>query len=195
MKPLLDTDRLIIAGAALLAVMGPVMLLWPEAPSIDLPARPAVTRLHMAAADPLGPALETPLFNIGRSPLPPEPPPSAEATAEAVPPAPPPMLVGTIARRQGGGVALIKTNAGETVALSVGEEADGWRLVSVGESRAVLDQGGRREALTLDFRNKEQAVAGGGVAVNAPTTNSAASPIATPASFISNTPSQDGPTG
>jgi len=195
MRPLLDADRLIIAAAALLAVMAPVILLWPEAPSIDLPARPTVTSLHMVAAEPLGPVLRKPLFNIGRSPLPPEPPAPPEAVADATPPPPPPTLVGTIARRQGGGVALVKYSAGETAALRVGEEVDGWRLVSVGESQAVLDQGGRRETVTLDFRNKDRAIAGGGTPDSPSPASEPTSLPATPANFISNAPPPGGPTG
>lgn len=190
MKPLLDTHRLIIAGTALLAVIVPATLLWSQRPAIDLPARTAITPLRIVAAEPLGPAIETPLFNIGRSPLPPEPPASAVATAEAAPPAPPPVLVGTIARRRGGGLALVKNNAGETVALRVGEEVDGWRLVSVGESEAVLDQAGRRETAALDFRNKNQAAGAAPAA-----TDQNALPSSGPAQPILTAPAQGGPTG
>ena len=142
--------------SAAFAILVPAILLWPHAIPVEAPPRARVTSVAVASIPGIDALIAAPLFNAGRSPL---PLPGAEV-ADAAPPPPPapaPTLVGVITRGRGGGVALVKSQTGETVTLPVGGTVDGWRLIAVARSQAVFDMGNRRESVTLEFGKKSGA--------------------------------------
>jgi hypothetical protein len=131
-------------------------MLWPEGRAEPAQASLGIpTKLVIRAAEPPAAILEKPLLNVERSPMEAIAP-EAASFEEAAQPSSPPQLVGAVVRTRRAGVALVRNATGETVMLRPGEEADGWRLVSVGSSQAIFDQSGRRETVTLDFSNRDQ---------------------------------------
>lgn len=162
MSPLLNREYVAIAICAVVAVLGPAILLAPEN---DAPPEVEVLKLSTAkprAVDAELPSaiLEFPLFHAGRAPLVLENATAeAQETAAAPPSPPPPILVGVVARRKGKAIALAKNAAGETVSLTVGDQVDGWAVSAIGASAVTFDQADRRETIALDFRNKEKGAA------------------------------------
>jgi len=138
-----------VAASATAAILVPALLLWP---SEDLPEpapQATLTVVNTIEVPPLAAQIEAPVFSPARTAA--QTPAAADPTVEQAPPAQPPLLVGTIAHRRGDGVALVRNAAGETVALSPGQEADGWLLEAIGEGRVTMAQLDRRETLVLDF--------------------------------------------
>jgi len=144
-----------LVGAALLAILCPIVLLWPGE-QIERPPPPSrLTRFGSPPALAFQDAVfDAPLFNAERSATPVGDP--ADVQEAAAPVAPPPQLVGTIAGRGGDSVALIKDASGEAHTLRIGEDIDGWRLVSIGNGTATLDHAGDRQTIALDFLNRDQ---------------------------------------
>jgi hypothetical protein len=146
--------QLTIAAAVCIAITVPSWVLWPARYSIPVQPEIGMTKLRVSRAAELDAALRMPLFTIDRTPAP-----DVELAEDASDPAAvsaPPILVGTIANGRAQGIVLAKTLTGETVTLTVGSEVDGWRLVRIGNGSAQFEQGGRRETVTLDFRNRMQ---------------------------------------
>jgi hypothetical protein len=158
----LRTPWAALAVAAAAAVAAPALLLTadpapapPQPPGrFDLP-----TRVEPTQPGTLSYALVAPPFTAGRKPAPPESaagatPPPAAAQPPAPPPPPLPRLVGVASGGRGRAVALVKTGSGETLVLSSGASADGWRLVAVGRDQATFERAGERQTARLDFGNK-----------------------------------------
>lgn len=148
-------ERMALAGATLLAVLCPIVLFWPSE-YIERPRPPSrLTRFGAPPAVALqGTVFDAPLFNAERSAQPAGDQAEIQAAAAALV-APPPQLVGTIAGRAGDSVALIKDSGGEAHTLRIGEDVDGWRLVSIGNGTATLDRAGDRQTVALDFSNRK----------------------------------------
>ena len=98
---------------------------------------------------------ERPLFRPSRRPPPPAPvaQPEAPATPVETPVVasePPPFdLVGAAVGKRDA-IALLRNRArGEVVRLRRGEEAEGWRAVSIGLRSVTLERDGRTESLAL----------------------------------------------
>lgn len=148
----------VIGAAAALAVGLPWWLL--SSRPIELAETPPipVSTLSLSRVGQLDVALVSPPFSPTRRPIPAggDPSQSAGAAAAAVPAPPPvpPQLVGLVAASRGKAVALIKAASGETVTLSPGESIDGWKLVRVSRDEAVVENGGARQSLRLDFANR-----------------------------------------
>lgn len=147
-----------IGAAAALAVGLPWWLL--SSRPIELPETPPipVSTLSLSRVGQLDVALASPPFSPTRHPIPAggDPTQSAGVAAAAVPVPPPvpPQLVGLVVASRGRAVALIKAASGETVTLAPGESVDGWKLVRVSRDEAVVENGGARQALHLDFANR-----------------------------------------
>lgn len=147
---------LAIAGATLVGV--PTLLLWPR--PLPVPATaPAVTAPPVGDPTPvlLKAALSTPIFSQSRAFA---VPPSTSGPSVAAPPAatPPPELVGVLASRSGGGIALLRPAGGTaTTVLAAGETIGPWRLVHVSRRGVVMRSGVERLALALDVTKRSDA--------------------------------------
>lgn len=151
----LNSELAAILAAAATAVAMPIYMLHPSDPPAEHSLRLAATQLPPPADLALrGTALEAPLFNPDRTPPPAPGDDTTEDGATAAPPAAPPLLVGTIGKRGGTWVALVKNSAGETLTVHAGKVVDGWTVIAVGNGGATVDQNGRREQISLDFSNK-----------------------------------------
>lgn len=155
---LVETRWVIVAGAAALAIAMPTVLLRGDGIEVPSAAPAPPTELGELQTASLSYALAAPPFDPDRTPG------GDAAAADAASAAPPPpaqlpRLVGLISGARGRSVALVRTANGETVTIAPGEEADGWRLVSVGRDQAVFDLAGNRQTATLDFSNKVSAPA------------------------------------
>ncbi len=124
-----------LAGAALLAVALPIMLLRPGAP--PEPKAPRVLPpLTAPAAPPLAHVFDRPLF-------------AAPASAAENLPADAPQLTGIVGRLGSDAVALVRTAQGSSRSLAIGDSVDGWRLESLSIDAALFSRGGQRARVPL----------------------------------------------
>jgi len=145
-----NRDRMILAGAAALAVAIPVGFVWPVHEPVREVATQVLTPIPVISAKLTGAASKKPLFSPDRKAH------DVDAGTDATPgsgAAAPPQLVG-IVLGPGRGVALIKLASGETVTAGPGEVAGEWRVDTIGRSQATLSGGGQHLTITLDYRNK-----------------------------------------
>ena len=167
-------SNIMMGASALLAVVIPIFVLWPDA--VPEPPTPVehVTRLVSPATLALrGTALDAPLFDAERERHDELAANAAEPNIAAAPPTPP-LLVGTIAGVGSRSIALIKDATGATTTVNIGGEVDGWRLLAIGNGTAIVEQAGDRQTIALNFSNKQ-----GG-----PATPQASNPTAFPAPIV-----------
>jgi hypothetical protein len=164
---LLRRRHAIVAASAALALLFPFLLLQGDTPPKVGAA--LVTRSAPVEARPSGSlsfALVAPPFDPDRKPdadaAPGDPlaglaglasigAPVSTPDAAAAPPLP--KLVGIASGGGGRGAALVKDSSGQTVIVSAGESVNGWRLVAVGEDRAVFRHRGVRQTARLEFES------------------------------------------
>jgi hypothetical protein len=154
--------RVVAIGTAVVLAVGFPWWLLSSSP-IELAETPPipVSTLSLSRVGELDAALASPPFSPTRQPIPANGDPAQTAgVVAAAPPAPPPtppQLVGLVVASRGKAVALIKAASGETVTLAPGQSVDGWKLVRVSREEAVVENGGARQQLRLDFNNRPAA--------------------------------------
>ncbi len=145
-----------LALTAGLMIALPWWLLTGEQDNISEPQPLLITKVQTQEIPTVDILLKKPIFNSERTPL-------AlldEMTAEepeaqiAALVTPVPKLVGLVSKRRGKAVAIVKTNDGETKALSTGQTSDGWRLVTVGKNEATFANANEQRTIGLDYGNK-----------------------------------------
>lgn len=147
--------------AAVLAVGLPSWLL--SSSPIELAETPPipVSKLSLSRVGQLDVALVSPPFSPTRQPIPaggdPAQTAGVAAAATPAPPPVPPQLVGLVVASRGKAVALIRAASGETVTLAPGQSVDGWKLIRVSREEAVVENGGARQQLRLDFTTRPAA--------------------------------------
>lgn len=155
---------LVLATSLLFFGIALWLLLGPDEQVIDVPDTSSLTKLKRAPSGTAIVLLEQPLFNKERSP-----PELAEdgvsltagAPAEAIPipPAPPsqlPTLVG-IAAGRGKAVAIMKGLDGSARNYGVGDDIDGWAVVSISRNAVRVTAVGVTQNISLNYQNQNQA--------------------------------------
>ncbi len=117
-------ERAWIAGASLIAVTVPPVLLWKPVTAEVTP----VAAVRPVALSPVPPMPAAPLFGAGR-----------DGTA-----ADGPELVGIVGRLPDDAVALVRRADGRTRSLRLGEATDGWTLASLSADAAAFTRGAER---------------------------------------------------
>jgi len=118
--------------------------------SVDLPARP-----HTRAAAPepapmvrVAPVVYAaimahPIFAPDRAPPPAEAEASGNLSGYEV--------LGTAIAGKTAAAAILRDSGGEMTRVKVGEDIDGWKLVSIAPDELVFDRNGERRSLTVDI--------------------------------------------
>jgi len=132
-----------LAGAALLAVALPGLLLRPGA-SIQPKAPRALPPLTAPTEPPLAHVFDRPLFA------------APAAQGEALP-ADAPQLTGIVGRLGSDAVALVRTAQGSSRSLAIGDSVDGWRLESLSIDAALFSRGGQQARVPLPAADPDPA--------------------------------------
>lgn len=127
--------RTLLIAAGVFAVAMPALLLsrHPKPHTVPAPVSP----LRAPAFDAPQALFERPVFG------------AAPAAEEAPPPADAPALVGIVGRLDRDAVALVRTQAGTTRTLKIGESVDGWTLASLALDAAYFTRGAQRVRVPL----------------------------------------------
>lgn len=136
------------AASAAVAVLIPLLILWPARLVPDAAPPLKVTAFALPVPPTSDTILAAPLFSPERKPA----ASGDEAAAEVLPL---PALTGIIRKGKSAGLVLVRNAAGETISVRVGDIIDGWRLVEFDDTRAVFEQNGEQQTASLDFRNKD----------------------------------------
>lgn len=131
-------DLLALAGAAIVAVGMPLLLLRPgPTPQPVAASRPAPP-LAAPEQPVLATAFERPLFA-----------PSTDPQLVDSRPGDAPALIGVVGRIDRDAVALVRTADGSSRTLKIGESVDGWRLASLALDAAFFTRGSERARVPL----------------------------------------------
>jgi len=126
--------------------------------SSALPERPKVAAAHpVEEADATPVAAKTypavmahPIFAPDRAPPPAEADAAGNLSGVEV--------LGTAIRGKVAAAALLRDSGGTISRLKVGEDIDGWKLVSIAPTELTFDRNGERRSLTVDITAPKQAV-------------------------------------
>jgi hypothetical protein len=136
---------MVVAAAVLLGV--PLWLLWPPAPGATSPAPAGRPQRRAARPAPATPAAELPERNVFEfvapvvprttrpAPMAPPPPPVDASPAVSAEAPPAVRLIGLVHRR--GELRAALSLLGNVVILGAGEEAEGYRVLSIDEEAGV----------------------------------------------------------
>ena len=118
--------------------------------SVDLPARPRAPAATPATA-PMARVVPVvyaaimahPIFAPDRAPPPAEAEASGNLNGYEV--------LGTAIAGKAAAAAILRDSGGEMTRVKVGEDIDGWKLVSIAPDELVFDRNGERRSLTVDI--------------------------------------------
>lgn len=127
-------ERRVLIGAGVVAIVWPVLALYPYARTPRPVAAAVVTPIASNALPPVSRVFDRTLF--------------APAEAEAAP-ADAPMLTGIAGRLNRDAVALVRLADGSARTLAVGESVDGWRLESLAIDAAFFTRGRERVRVAM----------------------------------------------
>jgi hypothetical protein len=138
--------------------------------SVELPTRPRVLapapeRAPIARIAPVAYAaiMAHPIFAPDRAPPPAEAEASGNLSGFEV--------LGTAIAGKIAAAALLRDSGGEITRVKVGEEIDGWKLLSISPQELVFDRNGERRSLTVDMTAPARTGPGGAAgAANRPGT-------------------------
>lgn len=128
--------------------------------SVNLPARPrapaaapvtAQVARQIAVVYPA--ILAHPIFAPDRAPPPAEAEASGNLSGYEV--------LGTAIAGKAAAAAILRDSGGEMTRVKVGEDIDGWKLVSIAPDELVFDRNGERRSLTVDITAPAKPGAGG----------------------------------
>jgi len=150
-------EWIIFIVCAILAVVAPYYLLTSEKQNQQPVSELNVSEIKLSQTTVPNILLTKPLFNSERRVFIEK---ANEATAElvedsAAPPPPlpaEPKLVG-VAIGRGKSVAIVKANDGRDTNLKIGENVDGWKLVSISRNSVIFSTQGARKKVDLDYSN------------------------------------------
>ena len=172
---LLQRHWLVLAASILLSGISIWALLAPE----DFPREGAAiaepSKLMLAPTGMAISALERPVFNKARSAVAPLDDTNAlglggDSNVATLPPVPPPQLptlVG-LATGRGKAIAIIKGADGTARNVSVGDNVDGWTIISISRAGAKLSVAGITQNITLNYGNQQGASSSSALASNMP---------------------------
>jgi hypothetical protein len=133
------TALVLTAGLQLLLSSGVNLPARPRAPAAAPAASNVETRVSPAAYAAI---MAHPIFAPDRAP------PAAEAEASGNLSGY--EVLGTAIAGKTVAAALLRDSGGEITRVKVGEEIDGWKLVSIAQEELVFDRNGERRSLTVD---------------------------------------------
>jgi hypothetical protein len=118
--------------------------------SVDLPARPRAPAATPATAPMVRTApavyaaiMAHPIFAPDRAPPPAEAEASGNLNGYEV--------LGTAIAGKTAAAAILRDSGGEMTRVKVGEDIDGWKLVSIASDELIFDRNGERRSLTVDI--------------------------------------------
>jgi hypothetical protein len=77
-------------------------------------------------------------------------------------------VLGTAIAGKTAAAALLRDSGGEITRVKVGEEIDGWKLMSIASQELVFDRNGERRSLTVDMTAPARTGPGGAAGANRP---------------------------